>query len=116
VVKNVPYALVLEDDIDFVPSFRQDFERNVRELAEFVASGHEMSRFDIVFLGREPIVQPWFERPFYTPHVKFAGMSWTTHRYALKFVSFWLEFFKVIPFGAWFYWSFWTELMVSALL
>lgn len=79
-VKNVPYALVLEDDIDFVPTFSGDYERNVKELREFVASGHEMSRFDICFVGREPIVQPWFERPLYTPHVKFAGMSWTTHR------------------------------------
>ncbi|GJP52282.1 hypothetical protein CLOM_g11411 [Closterium sp. NIES-68] len=82
--RQLPYAIVFEDDVRFrTRSFREVFERNVAEANEVITREINPFRPDIVFLGKSGIMTTFYY-PKLSPHVVISPLVWCSFAYIVS--------------------------------
>ncbi|GJP82371.1 hypothetical protein CLOP_g12617 [Closterium sp. NIES-67] len=83
--RQLPYAIILEDDVTFTTdTFRADFERNIAEANELLTRQHSPeSPPDILFVGHMGVVPRHF-LPLLAPHIALDALSWCSFAYIIS--------------------------------
>ncbi|CAI5989149.1 unnamed protein product [Closterium sp. NIES-65] len=82
--RQLPYAIIFEDDVRFLThSFKEVFERDVAEANEVVTREINPFRPDIVFLGKSGIMTSFYY-PKLSQHVVISPLVWCSFAYIVS--------------------------------